>query len=193
MTYKKPLKRFSGTTLMGESIVAEDTANGKRLGSYAIDAFEAHKTITAEDGDKKILVPFHAVKTAMYGTQTADAEKADAYCGGGTEPSVGEVWFTGTFGECQESFVRTQLTETDKANLDDILANYGDYSVSLNGTELPNATDSSTDTSKTVTFADADNTINVLLDKDDRGVTGNYAFAKCPTDITNVEVTVAKK
>lgn len=85
MTYKKPLKRFSGTTLMGESIVAEDTADGKRLGSYAIDALEAHKTITAEDGDKKILVPFHAVKTAMYGTQTADAEKADAYCGGGTD------------------------------------------------------------------------------------------------------------
>ncbi|MEE0897604.1 MAG: hypothetical protein U0L88_08255 [Acutalibacteraceae bacterium] len=84
-TYKKPLKYFDGRTLGGYSFTAED-ADGKRLGSYAIDAFEAHKTITAEVENKKVLVPFHAVKTAMYGTMTEDAEKADAYCGGGTEP-----------------------------------------------------------------------------------------------------------
>ena len=82
-TYKKPLKQFEVFTLGGGDFFADDTADGKRIGSYAIDAFEAHKTITAENEGKKVLVPFHAIKTAMYGTMTADAEKADADCGGG--------------------------------------------------------------------------------------------------------------
>lgn len=102
-TYKKPLKYFDGRTLGGYSFTAED-ADGKRLGSYAIDALEAHKTITAEVENKKVLVPFHAVKTAMYGTMTEDAEKADAYCGGGTEP-VGElISVVGQFESCCEAF-----------------------------------------------------------------------------------------
>lgn len=81
MTYKKPLKVFDGITLMGEGIPAQDTATS-RLGSDAISAFEAHKTITAEDDDKKVLVPFHAIKTAAYATMTEDAERTDPYCGG---------------------------------------------------------------------------------------------------------------
>ena len=82
-TYKKPLKAFMATTLMGFTANAEDTADGKRIGSYAIDALEAHETIETEDTDMKILVPFHAVKKAQYGISTANAEKADPYCEGG--------------------------------------------------------------------------------------------------------------
>lgn len=82
MTYKKPLKAFMATTLMGFRANAMDTADGKRIGSYAIDALEAHETIEAEDRDKKVLVPFHAVKKAQYGISTADAERPDPYCGG---------------------------------------------------------------------------------------------------------------
>lgn len=92
MTYKKPLKAFMATTLMGFSANAEDTADGKRIGSYAIDALEAHETIETEGTDKKILVPFHAVKKAQYGIFTANAEKADPYCEGGSERElIGEA------------------------------------------------------------------------------------------------------
>lgn len=83
MTYKKPLKAFGAETLMGFTANAEDTADGKRIGSYAIDALEAHETIETEGTDKKILVPFHAVKKAQYGISTANAEKEDPYCEGG--------------------------------------------------------------------------------------------------------------
>lgn len=109
-TYKKPLKAFMATTLMGLSAQARDTADGKRIGSYAIDAFEAHKTITAEDVDKEILIPFHAVKTAVYGTQTADAEKADAYCGGGTEPINSLVFEMGDAGGGNRTLVNADCT-----------------------------------------------------------------------------------
>lgn len=78
MTYKKPLKAFNGTTLMGEEISAEDTATS-RLGSYAIEAFEAHKIIKTEAENRKMLTPFHAVKQAMYATLTEDAERTDPY------------------------------------------------------------------------------------------------------------------
>lgn len=83
MTYKKPLKTFEGTTLMGEQIDANDTATS-RIGNDAIEAFKAHKTIKAEASEnRKMLTPFHAVKSAMYGTLTDDAERTDPYCGGG--------------------------------------------------------------------------------------------------------------
>lgn len=83
MTYKKPLKGFNATTLMGFPVDAMDEAN-KRDGSYAIEAFEGKKTIKGiGTNDAETLVPFHAVKTAMYGTFTEDAEKEDPYCGGG--------------------------------------------------------------------------------------------------------------
>ena len=85
MTYKKPLKAFMATTLMGFTANAEDTADGKRIGSYAINALEAHETIEVEDADMKILVPFHAVKKAQYGISTANAERPDPYCDGGDD------------------------------------------------------------------------------------------------------------
>lgn len=84
MTYKKPLKAFNGTTLMGESIVAEDTATS-RIGSDAISSLEAHKTIKTEAENRKMLTPFHAVKKADYGVSTEDTERTDPYCGGGTD------------------------------------------------------------------------------------------------------------
>ena len=79
MTYKKLLKAFSGTTLMGEIIVAEDTATS-RIGSDAISSFEAHKTIKTEAENRKMLTPFHAVKKANYGISTEDTERTDPYC-----------------------------------------------------------------------------------------------------------------
>lgn len=76
MTYEKPLKIFQGTTLMGTEFSAVDTETS-RLGNDAISAFEAHKAVKGEN----ILVPFHAIKKAEYGTTTQDTEKADPYCG----------------------------------------------------------------------------------------------------------------
>lgn len=88
MTYKKPIKYFQGTTLMDEPLSAGD--NGiKREGSYAIEAFEAHKIVKAYTADPetgndiKTLIPFHAIKLAEYVTITENAEKTDPYCGGG--------------------------------------------------------------------------------------------------------------
>lgn len=78
MTYKKPLKTFNGTTLMGEQISADDTATS-RIGSDAISAFEAHKTIKTEAENRKMLTPFHAVKSAQYGVVTEDTERTDPY------------------------------------------------------------------------------------------------------------------
>ena len=77
-TYKKLFKAFQGTTLMGESIEAVDTATS-RLGSDAINSFEAHKTIKTEAESGKMLTPFHAVKKADYGVSTEDAERTDPY------------------------------------------------------------------------------------------------------------------
>lgn len=192
MTYKKPLKAFTATTLMGLSAQATDTADGKRIGSNAIDAFKAHKTITAEDDGKKILVPFHAVKTAMYGTRTEDAEKADAYCGGGTEP-VGEVWYTGTLGECQGGYKSAvSVNETDKANTADLQANPTDYIVAMNGTTLQYWAQGSVD--GLVAFVDDEVAQNYILSVG--YIDGNfecYGSVKCPTDITTIEVTVAHK
>lgn len=85
MTYKKPLKAFMAETLMGESIVARDTATS-RIGSDAISSFEAHKTIKTEVENRKMLVPFHAVKKANYDIFTEDAERTDPYCGGVLNP-----------------------------------------------------------------------------------------------------------
>ena len=78
MTYKKPLKGFRGTTLMGETVSAIDGATS-RLGSDAISAFEAHKTIETEAESGKMLTPFHAVKKAEYDVFTRDAERTDPY------------------------------------------------------------------------------------------------------------------
>ena len=85
MTYTKPLKAFQGTTLMSEIVGAQDTATS-RLGSDAISAFEAHKTIKTEAESRVMLTPFHAVKSAMYGVLTEDAERTDPYCGGVLNP-----------------------------------------------------------------------------------------------------------
>lgn len=101
MTYKKPLKGFNATTLMGFPVDAMDEAN-KREGSYAIEAFEGRKTIKGKAEDAEVLVPFHAVKTAMYGTFTEDAEKADPYCGGGGTDTV-TVTFVGCYGVTPET------------------------------------------------------------------------------------------
>ena len=92
MTYKKPLKTFSGTTLMGVSISAVDTATS-RIGSDAISAFEAHKTIKTEAENRTMLTPFHAVKKANYGISTEDAERTDPYGCEGSD-TKGEVWAT---------------------------------------------------------------------------------------------------
>lgn len=95
MTYKKPFKVFQGTTLTGESINAEDTATS-RIGSDAISAFEAHKTIKTEAENRKMLIPFHAVKSARYGVFTEDAERTDPYCGGGTDGDSYTITFDTT-------------------------------------------------------------------------------------------------
>lgn len=78
MTYKKPLKAFQGTTLMGVQFGVRDTATS-RIGSDAISAFEAHKTIKTEAENRKMLTPFHAVKSAIYGVMTEDADRTDPY------------------------------------------------------------------------------------------------------------------
>ena len=182
---------------IGANLGADDTAEGSRIGSDAVSAFEAHKTIKsidkASENERTMLTPFHAVKSALYGTFTEDTERADPYCGGGTEP-VGEVWYTGALGECQDGykFNVDNLNETDKATTADLQANPTDYIVTMNGTTLQYSAQLSVD--GLVTFVDDEVAHNYSLAVG--YIDGNfegYVTVKCPTDITAVEVTVTHK
>ena len=190
-TYKKPLKYMIGETLATYTFTAEDTADGNRIGSYAVEAFKAKKTIKAENGGKETLIPFHAIKSAHYGAMTADAEKADAYCGGGTEP-IGEVWYTVTVpsGECNESGYAMSMTPTPNARTSELVGNPNAYDVSVNGVVMSVAMAGG----GAVAFSDAgldDFTVMLEIDESTQALD-----LKCPPRFdagTNVEVTVTKK
>ena len=70
MTYKKPSIEVSGTTLMDDNFSGD---------ANAYEALKAHKTIKTEAENRKMLVPFHAVKSAQYAVLTEDAERTDPY------------------------------------------------------------------------------------------------------------------
>lgn len=183
-TYKKPTIEVNGTTLMGENFSGD---------ANTYEALKAHKTIKAKVDDKDALVPFHAVKNFDKIVSTEDAERTDPYCGGGSDP-VGEVWYTGTLGECDGGIKITEsISETDKANTIDLFTNPTTYDVSMNGTPLALVHQSS----ESVTFADNADELQATKLVNIETLNGQFeegqAFVKCPTDITNVEVTVAKK
>ena len=113
---------------------------------------------------------------------------------GGTEP-IGEVWYTGTFGECDSEYaveVLAELIETDKAKSADIVANPTNYAVVMNGIALQYWQEESN--ADMAMFIDnvAEQNFAVSVGYIDQSLDVRAA-AKCPTDITNVEVTVAKK
>lgn len=196
MTYKKPLKDFQGTTLMGQVLMAEDTLEGERLGSYAIEAFEAHKTIKGKKeamDNGELLVPFHAVKSAMYATLTEDAVRTDPYCGGGTEPSVGEVWYTGVGGLCNNGGTNARgMTATDKADVDSLLSTPNAFDVSVNGTPMTLVAAVAdqfmyTDTGSAETFEES------IQGVQNEGQWDVGAFVKCSANNTPVEIIITKK
>ena len=77
-TYNKPLFVISASTLMGYEAHFESGNNGR-------DAFEdlrAKRTIICEneEGEGKILIPFHAVRRYEKSVDSEEAERVDAYC-----------------------------------------------------------------------------------------------------------------
>lgn len=139
-TYKKPLKGINCVTLGGGSFTAIDTADGNRIGSYAIEAFKAKKTVKTEDNGNEVLIPFHAIKSAHYGAMTADATKGNPYgceSGGGGK---GELILTATVDtsqECSEIREIVEFTEVGTVDYADMVANPDSYSVYINDTALP--------------------------------------------------------
>ena len=78
-TYNKPTLRVMIYTKMDGAAIAEGI-----MAQAALDAYKAKKTVKGLDGDQhEVLIPYHAITQFQYGYITEEAEKADAYCGGG--------------------------------------------------------------------------------------------------------------
>ena len=111
---------------------------------------------------------------------------------GGSKP-VGGVWYTGTLGECREGWAPAAVSETDKAKTTDLATNPTNYDVSMNGNTLQYWAEESA--SDSVAFVDDETEQNyiVIIAYDVDGFMEGYVSIKCPTDITNVEITVTHK
>lgn len=171
---------------------ASDTAT-EPIATYALDKFKAEEQMSFKDNGKEYFVPFHAVDH-IYVTEseTSVADRPDPYgCeaeGGGGE---GEVWYTGTLGECNDGWAETQLTATDKANSADLVTNPTNYSVMVNGVEQVVTVVAE---GEAISFTDNASTPSIegMIHFEEGEFSGDTAF-KCPTDTRTVEVTVAKK
>ena len=100
----------------------------------------------------------------------------------------GEVWFTGTLGECKDGIAEFILSETDKAKLAELIASPSNYSVSVNDTEMKLITSDENGVLYNDTGSVENYSIAIQL-----ALTVSGGSIKCPTDITTVEVTVAHK
>ena len=105
------------------------------------------------------------------------------------KPQSGEVWYTGTLGECQYGFASAVLTETNKADTAALSSNPEAYSVLFNGVELILLASSVENGFMFTDTGEEDYNTIAVFKSDDNVVTS----VKCPTDITTVEVTVAHK
>lgn len=117
-------------------------------------------------------------------------------CGNEPTPS-GEVWYTGILGECTEDEnASATLVGTDKANLDDLITNTDDYLVSVNGTNVTFYSRIVEGSDAIINYSDTGTTENMSVGFDITRLNGQevvMAGFKCPTDVTNVEVTVTHK
>lgn len=138
-TYNKPLNMMEVDTLMGYEATAQDTIDGKREGSYALDAFNSKKIIKAvgKNTNDEVLIPFHAVQKCSPATVAVSDRKADPYGCEEEKELEYKLWFTGTLGECQSEQKMAMLTPTEDADIEAILANPSAYAAKINDTELP--------------------------------------------------------
>lgn len=179
-TVEKKLKTLDVYLLYdGEKVTISDTADDNKA-TRALNEFKKYETMhyeTEENGQKVTnAIPYHAV---------AYIEATES----GGEPT-GEVWFTGTLGECFDEYAEATLTETSKANTADLTANPTSYAVALNGIELQyQASLPETETVFVDQTANPQYAITIPSNLKEMIV----ALVACPTDITEVEVTVTKK
>lgn len=105
----------------------------------------------------------------------------------------GEVWFTGVGIVCDNGVTNvTNMTATDKADVESLLSAPNAFDVSVNGTPLTLAASTSTefmytDTGSVETFEE------VIQGVQNEGQWGVSATVKCSVGNTPVEITVARK
>ena len=110
--------------------------------------------------------------------------------GGGTEP-IGEVWYTGTLGECNDGWKEATLAETDKADSADLVTNPTNYDVFVNGVARIVTVVAEGEAIR-ISDNESDPSVEVFIHFEEGEFDGNVGV-KCPTDITTIEVTVAHK
>lgn len=80
-TYNKIVRSITVTTLSGNTVTAEDTANSP-VASQALAEFMAGDIMHIPGEEATILIPFHAVESVAVTTDTTEVTKADPYgCG----------------------------------------------------------------------------------------------------------------
>ena len=189
MTYKKKLIEITITTVDGNTVTVTDTAEDQKA-SLALAEIKSGRFLNVEDS---LIAVSAIVKVDITDLEDAEVERANPYfceaeSGGGGE---GEVWYTGTLGECVDEWAEATLTETDKANSADLVTNPTNYSVAVNGIEQIVAVLAE---GEAISFSDDTNdpSIKGMIHFEGGEFNGDVGI-KCPTDITTVEVTVTHK
>lgn len=102
------------------------------------------------------------------------------------KPQSGEVWYTGEIFEDHKLKIAV-LTETDKANTADLIANYTNYNVAVNGHEMviTEAKES------TLEFENSDESAAMIISYENNTFSGSISFTR--TDAETAEVTIAHK